>query len=144
MKIGELASRCGATVETIRYYEKAGLLPGAVRDGSNYRVYGDAHLARLRLIRNCRLLDMSHDEIRTLLALLDTPDQACDEVNALIDAHIGHLDARIAALSTLRDTLGALRARCGGGSDACVIVDGLSDAPLAAQPVVDGCRHGVQ
>ncbi|NDV13026.1 Cd(II)/Pb(II)-responsive transcriptional regulator [Crenobacter caeni] len=144
MKIGELAASAGATVETIRYYEKAGLLPGAVRDASNYRVYGDAHLARLRLIRNCRLLDMSHDEIRTLLALVDTPGQACDEVNALVDAHIGHLDARIAALSSLRDTLGALRARCAGGSEACLIVDGLSDAPLAAQPVTDGCHHSAK
>ena len=62
MKIGELARLGQCTIETVRYYEKAGLLPPPGRTGSNYRHYGDAHVARLRFIRNCRALDMTHDE----------------------------------------------------------------------------------
>jgi len=58
-------------VETIRYYEREGLLPVPARTGGNYRLYGTQHVERLRFIRNCRSLDMTHDEIRTLLAFRD-------------------------------------------------------------------------
>ncbi|WP_226813792.1 MerR family transcriptional regulator, partial [Bordetella pertussis] len=71
MKIGELARTAGTTVETVRYYEKEGLLPAPERGLNNYRSYGEAHVERLRLIRNCRALDMTQDEIRTVLALAD-------------------------------------------------------------------------
>ena len=67
MKIGELAAASDTVVETIRYYEREGLLPEPARTESNYRTYGDVHLARLQFIRYCRGLDMSLDEIRVLL-----------------------------------------------------------------------------
>jgi DNA-binding transcriptional MerR regulator len=73
MKIGELAQVAQTTVETVRYYEKEGLLPETARTAGNFRVYGAAHLERLRFIRNCRALDMSHGEIHTLLGLTDRP-----------------------------------------------------------------------
>ena len=94
MKIGELAKAARCTPETIRFYEKEGLMPDARRTDANYRNYTDTHLERLRFIRNCRALDMTHDEIRALLQLTDTPTDRCDSVNALLDAHIGHVDAR--------------------------------------------------
>ena len=71
MKIGELAQAAQCTAETIRYYEKAGLLPKPDRAGNNYRLYGLRHLERLRFIRNCRALDLSQKEIHSLLRLMD-------------------------------------------------------------------------
>jgi Cd(II)/Pb(II)-responsive transcriptional regulator len=98
MKIGELAQQAGCSVETIRYYEREGLLPLPGRTAGNYRHYDAAQLERLQLIRRCRSLDMTHDEIRTLLGYRDQPERDCDAVNVLIDEHIAHVRRRIAEL----------------------------------------------
>jgi Cd(II)/Pb(II)-responsive transcriptional regulator len=133
MKIGELAAKANCSTETIRYYEKAGLLPPPSRSESNYRQYTPAHLERLRLIRNCRSLDMSHEEIRGLLQALDASTDDCEPVNRLLDEHIGHVDQRIRELSQLRQHLAELRRRCSEARsvDRCGIIEGLSamDAP---------------
>lgn len=128
MKIGELARAANCSTETIRYYEKAGLLPPARRDSSNYREYSPAHLERLRLIRNCRSLDMTHDEIRSLLHSLDSATEDCEPVNRLLDDHIGHVDARIRELQALRKELVTLRQRCAEGRpiEGCGIIEGLN------------------
>ncbi len=76
MKIGELAKSTQTQVETIRYYEREGLLPTTVRSEGNYRIYGPDHAARLSFIRNCRSLDMTLNEIRTLLTFKDAPQGA--------------------------------------------------------------------
>src|SRR3546814_7885206 len=86
--IGGLAKRTESTVETIRYYEKEGLLPEPSRSDGNYRLYGEEHIERLRFIRHCRTLDMALDEVRTLLRSRDTPTEDCGDVNALLDEHI--------------------------------------------------------
>lgn len=75
MKIGELARLAGSNAETIRYYEREGLLPKASRSESNYRIYTDAHLERLTFIRHCRNLDMTLGEIRTLLHFKASPEE---------------------------------------------------------------------
>ena len=128
MKIGELARLGQCTVETVRYYEKAGLLPPAARTGSNYRHYGDAHVARLRFIRNCRALDMTHDEVRALLGLVDQPANDCGGVNRVLDEHIAHVEVRIRELKQLKQQLVALRQSCQGEQAviACGIVLGLT------------------
>ena len=113
MRIGELAESTGTAVETIRFYEREGLIPAAQRADNNYRMYTAAHEERLAFIRHCRNLDMTLDEIRTLLRLRDAPSQDCGEVNALLDEHIGHVTHRIRELRTLQMDLKALRARCG-------------------------------
>ena len=75
MKIGELAKQTNCTVETIRYYEKVGLLPAAMRNQeNNYRFYGKKHLEHLLFIRRCRALAMTHEEIQQLLQARDEPD----------------------------------------------------------------------
>ena len=74
MKIGELAKLADCQVETVRYYEREGLLPAPARSGGNYRLYSSEHVERLTFIRNCRTLDMTLDEIRSLLALMDRPE----------------------------------------------------------------------
>ncbi len=112
MKIGELAQVAQTTVETVRYYEKAGLLPETVRTAGNFRVYGPVHLERLRFIRNCRALDMSHEEIHTLLDLSDQPSKGCGAINAVFDQHIAHVDERIRELLHLKEQLAMLCQRC--------------------------------
>ncbi|MCC2971584.1 Cd(II)/Pb(II)-responsive transcriptional regulator [Massilia sp. IC2-476] len=112
MKIGELAERSGCLVETIRYYERIGLLMPPERSTNNYRTYNNRHADRLSFIRHCRALDMTLDEIRVLLDLRDHPQQECAGVNDLLDKHIGHVVERIRALSALEAQLRDLRGRC--------------------------------
>jgi Cd(II)/Pb(II)-responsive transcriptional regulator len=112
LKIGELAKRAGCTTETIRYYERHGLLPAPSRTDSNYRMYDSEHIERLSLIRHCRSLDMTLDEIRTLLRFRDAPNENCADVNALLDAHIAHVHARIESLKALKVQLKELRRLC--------------------------------
>ncbi|WP_347902566.1 Cd(II)/Pb(II)-responsive transcriptional regulator [Pseudomonas purpurea] len=117
MKIGELAKLTDCAVETIRYYEREGLLPEPARSDGNYRVYTQAHTERLTFIRNCRTLDMTLEEIRSLLALRDSPQDQCESVNALVDEHILHVKARIDGLLALQAQLIDLRQRCSEGPD---------------------------
>ena len=109
MRIGELASLAGSDVDTIRYYEKIGILPKPARTESNYRQYNDQHADRLKFVRHCRSLDMTLDEIRVLLQFRDAPESNCGEVNRLLDEHIGHVISRIAALTELEQELRKLR-----------------------------------
>jgi Cd(II)/Pb(II)-responsive transcriptional regulator len=141
MRIGDLAASTGTAVETIRYYEREGLIPAARRADNNYRMYTAAHAERLAFIRHCRNLDMTLDEIRTLLRLRDAPLQDCGEVNALLDAHIGHVTHRIRELRTLQKDLKALRARCGTphAIAQCGILNELDSA--AAHPTPPPHRH---
>lgn len=137
MKIGELAQAAGSTVETVRYYEKEGLLPAPERNANNYRSYGAAHVERLRLIRNCRALDMTHDEIRALLALFDSPQAGCGAAHRLFDQHIGHVNARIEELTRLREQLQTLRERCATNhpdADDCGILHGVVEMDMADRP----------
>jgi Cd(II)/Pb(II)-responsive transcriptional regulator len=128
MKIGELARAAGCQVETVRYYEKEGLLPAPSRSESNYRQYGPVHVERLRFIRHCRSLDMAQAEIRALLQAMDAPASTCESVNAAIDRQIGQVEQRIASLRALEQQLRALRSQCGAPSSAsdCGILRGLS------------------
>ena len=128
MKISELAQVTQCTVETVRYYEKEGLLPAPERTGANYRSYTGAHVERLRFIRNCRALDMTHEEIRRLLVLWDQPSDDCGAVDQLLDEHITHVDVRITELSELKQRLSELRQRCQSGQtvDVCGILQGLA------------------
>jgi len=135
MKIGELANAARCTTETVRFYEREGLLVKASRTEANYRHYDATHLERLRFIRNCRALDMTHEEIRGLLRLKDAPAEDCGAVNTLLDDHIGHVDARIAELLHLKQQLGALRQQCQveQAVDACGILRGLAAMEAGTQ-----------
>lgn len=128
-KIGELADRTACQVETIRYYERIGMLAPPMRSSNNYRTYGDDHVDRLLFIRHCRALDMTLDEVRVLLKFRDQPDEDCDGVNVLLDKHIGHVVERIAALTALEEQLRDLRARCSAtdASKVCGILHALSE-----------------
>ena len=112
MRIGELARMTDSDVDTIRYYEKIGILPKAARTEGNYRHYGEQHADRLKFVRHCRSLDMTLDEVRVLLKFRDAPESNCGDVNQLLDEHIGHVTARIAALTELEKELRKLRRHC--------------------------------
>ena len=112
LKIGELAKRTGTLVETIRYYEREGLLLKPARSQGNYRLYTDNHVERLQFIRHSRSLDMTLDEIRSLLRFRDAPDENCSEVNALLDEHIEHVANRIKELKSLEQKVRELRSLC--------------------------------
>lgn len=129
IKIGELAKRTESTVETIRYYEKEGLLPEPARSQGNYRLYGEGHIERLRFIRHCRTLDMALDEVRTLLQYRDTPTEDCGDVNALLDAHIHAVEMRVEELMQLKGHLTDLRQKCAKATPtvACGILRALAD-----------------
>lgn len=128
MKIGELARITGIQVETIRYYEREGLLPVAGRTEGNYRIYSKEHSERLSFIRNCRKLDMTLDEIRVLLRFKDSPQENCGVVNSLLDEHILHVTDRIGELRQLEQHLRELRQTCNKTQEAahCGILNELT------------------
>ena len=141
MRIGDLAESTGTAVETIRFYERQGLIPAAQRADNNYRVYTAAHAERLAFIRQCRSLDMTLDEVRVLLRFKDQPTADCGEVNSLLDEHIGHVAERIQALCALEKELRALRAACPVPHAAadCGILQGIDHA--GAKPPTAARRH---
>lgn len=143
MKIGDLAQATGTPVETIRYYEREGLLPAPLRAANNYRHYQPLHVERLAFVRQCRSLDMTLDEIRALIQLRDTAAADCGEINALLDAHIGHVAQRIRELRALEAELKALRARCTAPHAVadCGILDGLDRAAAEAPARPAQRRH---
>jgi Cd(II)/Pb(II)-responsive transcriptional regulator len=130
MKISELARATGTPVETIRFYEREGLLPAPERADNNYRVYGPPHVERLAFVRHCRNLDMTLGEIRVLLRYKDAPQEHCGEVNALLDEHIGHVARRIRELRELEKALKELRQQCSQGQLArdCGILNELTQS----------------
>ena len=145
MKIGELSESTGTPVETIRFYERVGLLPPAARAENNYRTYLPMHVQRLTFIRQCRKLDMTLDEVRALLTLRDSPGGDCGMINALLDEHIGHVAQRSRELRLLERDLKALRERCQSPHAIadCGILSGLeSAAPAAADKVRSRHVHG--
>jgi Cd(II)/Pb(II)-responsive transcriptional regulator len=143
MKIGALAEATATAIETIRFYEREGLLPPPARAQNNYRVYLPAHLERLAFIRQCRNLDMTLDEVRKLIRLREAPAQDCGDIDTLLDEHIGHVAKRIRELRALEKDLKALRARCASPHAVadCGILDGLDRAATTRPPAAPRRRH---
>jgi Cd(II)/Pb(II)-responsive transcriptional regulator len=115
MRIGELAHTAGVDVQTIRYYEREGLLEAPGRTSSGYRAYGPQHVERLNFVRHCRSLDMPLAEIKRLIELSSNRSISCDEVNALVRAHLARVQAKRKSLEELERQLAALNAQCESG-----------------------------
>lgn len=132
LKISELANTAECQVQTIRYYEREGLLPAPVRSAGNYRLYNEAHVERLRFIRHCRSLDMTLENVRLLLMFKDAPDKNCRAVDTLLDEHIGHVASRIKQLELLQTQLKSLRSQCKSAKKAkdCQILQKLSNGKV--------------
>ena len=118
-------------METIRYYEREGLLPAPARSAANYRLYDARHQERLQFIRHCRSLDIGLSEIRQLLLLRSQPQQSCLSVNALLDAKLAQVEQRLAELTRLQQELQQLRGRCSApaSTEECGILRSLSSSP---------------
>lgn len=136
MKIGELARRTDTNAETIRYYEREGLLGQPARSAGNYRLYTPDHLERLTFIRHCRSLHMTLDEIRALLRFQDAPRKNCREINEVLDGHLNQVAARIRDLRHLQRELKILRRHCEEAQR------GIDNDPKGAKPPGTDPSHG--
>lgn len=113
---GELASRTGCNPETVRYYEKIGLLTEPPRRPNSYRSYDDNQITRLRFILRGRELGFSIDEIRGLLSLVDGGNQTCAEVKERTELHLEDVRGKIADLRRVERVLSETAARCSGAA----------------------------
>lgn len=128
LKIGDLARATDTKVETVRYYERIGLMPPPERTGGNYRSYTTAQLQRLNFIRHARGLGFDISEIRSLLDLADQPDRDCAEADRIATGHLSAVEAKIAQLEVLRAELSRMVGQCRGGQVAtCRVMEVLAD-----------------
>jgi len=124
--IGRLAKRTGTNIETIRYYERVGLLPAPARSQGGYRLYRTGHLKRLNFVRRARALGFSIGEVRTLLRLADERKRPCAEVRVVAEAHLADVRNKIADLRTMERVLRDTVARCADGAGShCPLIDAL-------------------
>ena len=127
MKIGELAKVTGVNAETIRFYERIGLLPAPGRTEGNYRDFGPEDRDRLKFIRHARQLGFEIAEIRSLLGLADQPKENCGEVGRIATGHLTAVEDKIVMLERLRSELGRMISQCKGEQIAdCRIMNSLA------------------
>ena len=112
MKIGEMASRVGCSIQTIRYYEREGLLPTARRSSGNFRLYGQEELAILTFIKHCRALDIPLGDIKVLLQLKASPNSSCDSINTMIARHLEKVRQKVEELHALEASLVEMANSC--------------------------------
>lgn len=120
--IGDLAARTGVNIETIRYYERVGVLPAASRSAGGYRVYDDDAMKRLAFVRRSRDLGFTLDEVRALLKLAANRSRSCARVRDLAAAHLGSVQAKLVDLKRMERVLKSMVASCADGT--------LPDCPL--------------
>ena len=124
--IGALSKHTGTNIETIRYYERVGLLPAPGRSSGGYRVYSSDHLKRLNFVRRARALGFSIEQVRTLLRLADERQRPCAEVRVVAEAHLKDVRAKIADLRKMERVLQATVAGCATGRSAhCPVIEAL-------------------
>ncbi len=129
MTRGELAKHGQVNPETIRYYERSGLLPAPARSESNYRLFEPSAVSRIRFIKRAQAVGFSLDEIKDLIALKFAPDATCGDVRGMVEVKIEDIDRKIAALQAMRDELSALFDECPGGdrsTDVCPILESFT------------------
>ena len=124
--IGQLSKQTSCKVETIRYYEKAGLIPAPPRTAGGHRVYGGEHVQRLGFIRRSRELGFSLNDIRALLRLADGGEYNCGEVKVITLHHLESVKNKISDLKKLQRTLTTISNECKGGiAPSCPIIETL-------------------
>lgn len=123
---GQLAKSTGVKGETIRYYEKCGLLNEPERSGGGHRIYTDDHAARLKFIRRCRELGFSISEIDGLLGLADSQGKTCEQVRRTTASHLDDVQDKIKDLRKMERTLKGLISQCKANtSPDCPVIDVL-------------------
>lgn len=133
--IGDLARRTRTKVETIRYYERTGLLPPPPRTAGNYRAYEQRHLDRLSFIRRARDLGFPIQQVRALLDLADQRERSCEAVDGIVREHLSEVERKLADLAALQRELMSLLGQCRHGTVAdCRIIEALAPIPSAPDP----------
>ena len=128
--IGQLSKLTEVNIETIRYYEKIGIIPHPPRNSSGYRIYSTPHLERLSFVRRSRELGFSQPEVRKLLTLVDEHKYTCAEVQEITANHLAAVRTKIKDLRKLEKALANMVSECDGGEiPHCPIVDVLSTLP---------------
>jgi MerR family transcriptional regulator, mercuric resistance operon regulatory protein len=142
LSIGALSKETGVNIETIRYYEKIGVMPAPARSSGGYRIYGPDLLKRLSFVRRGRELGFSLDELRGLLRLVDGHAYTCAEVRTMTLEHVEGIRRKIADLRRLERVMADMAAQCTGRRvPECPVVDALFDARV---PLSSGGRRGSQ
>ncbi|PJF24873.1 MAG: heavy metal-responsive transcriptional regulator [Phototrophicales bacterium] len=129
MTRGELAKRCGVNPETIRYYERSGLLIEPQRSDAGYRLFDEAAAERLHFVKRAQSAGFTLDEIKTLLDIQNAPDSTCGDVRSLTEHKIAQIDERIRLLTSMRALLVDLLEDCPGGErplEECPILDNFN------------------
>ena len=126
LTIGDLARETGAKVETVRYYERIGILPSPARSPGGQRRYAPQHLKRLNFVRRARGLGFSLDDVRSLLRLVDEGGTGCEEVRGIAGAHLDNIALKIADLRRMAEVLAEMVRRCDSGDvPGCPIIEAL-------------------
>ena len=129
MTIGDLSKKTGAIVETIRYYEKIGILPKPKRTSGGHRVYQLSDLQRLKFVRRSRELGFAQDQVRGLLVFVDGNDYSCEDVRELTLEHLFDVRRKIDDLKKMETVLADMADQCNGGTvPECPIIDALFEA----------------
>jgi MerR family transcriptional regulator, mercuric resistance operon regulatory protein len=131
MRIGEVASRAGVNIETLRYYERRGLLPEPDREASGYRRYQDESVRVVRFIKRAQELGFSLADIEELLRLADGGPASCREVRELAAAKIAEVERRIESLEAMRRSLVALVKTChrrAPSSRECPLIESIEES----------------
>lgn len=128
MNIGRAAAATGVSAKMIRHYESIALIPPGKRSAAGYRIYVDSDLHALRFIKRSRSMGFSLEQIRELLSLWQDPGRASVDVKRIAQGHVAQLNARIAELTAMRDSLQTLAACCHGDQRSeCAILQSLAD-----------------
>ncbi|MEO9821300.1 MAG: helix-turn-helix domain-containing protein [Paracoccaceae bacterium] len=130
--IGKASEQSGVNIETIRYYEREGIVPKPERSTGGRRLYSTDGIAKLRFVRRCRDLGFPISIIQTFLSLTERDDRSCGEVKSLAEDHLDEVDAKIENLSRLREALLNLSANCDDGTAACPMLDALKNDGFGA------------
>jgi MerR family mercuric resistance operon transcriptional regulator len=124
--IGALSKRSGCHIETIRYYERIGLMPHPTRTAGGHRLYGEGQARRLGFIRRTRELGFTLDQVRTLLRLVDGGRYTCAQVKRITVHHLDEVRGKVADLRKIERVLERMVAQCEGGTvPQCPVIDAL-------------------
>jgi MerR family copper efflux transcriptional regulator len=126
--IGKLADQAGVGIDTVRFYERRGLLPKPQRTAAGYRLYDEASISRIRFVRRAKQLGFTLDEIEILLQLQDKGGRK-SEVKSITTRKLAQIDAKIADLSRMREVLTALASECSGQGNiaTCPIIEAIAE-----------------
>lgn len=144
MTVGQVAGLAGVGVETVRFYEKNGLLEEPARRVSGYREYDEQTVNRLRFIQRAKDIGFTLTEIKELLSLRASSDRPCDDVRGRAEAKIAEIEEKVALLLRMKEVLGRLASSCGeqGGSSRCPILEALDGHENASRRSEDDDHDG--